>query len=101
MHRNNLNSLSATLHVAVETSKTALFSLKYHAFQPQIQTVILLDYYLRYCCLSQQKIPGSVKKWKVPGNKAHILLGRPLNLFLCVQKKKHTVISRGEGKIPL
>ena len=55
--------------------------------------------YIKYG--TQQKIPGSVKKWKVPGNKAHILLGRPLNLFLCVQKKKHVVISRGEGKIPL
>ena len=49
---------------------------------------------------TQQKIPGSVKKWKVPGNRTHILLGRPLNLFLCL-KKEHIVIYRGEGKIPL
>ena len=50
---------------------------------------------------TQQKIPGSVKQWKVPGNTAHILLGRPLNLFLLCLKKKRTGYLAEKGKIPL
>ena len=46
---------------------------------------------------SQEKIALFLRFFKVPGNRAHILLGRPLNLFLLFKKKAH-VISRGEGK---